>query len=270
MPPRGSDGRWGKRFADFCSKAKQLLTEAQVAVVFGCWTSASRKAVLPVFENLNGLLFYPVQYEGLEQSPNIFYTGAAPNQQIIPCVDYLLALSKRKIFWLGSDYIFPRTANLIVKAQLVAKGGELAGEVYLPLGSRDVDEAIAQILAVKPDAILNTLNGDRNVAFFLHLREAGLTADKLPVMSESVEEEVRAIGPENIAGHLVVWNYFQTVDTAQNQKFVKAYKAKYGKNRVTDDPIAAAYLGVYLWKQAVEYAIKEGWFNRSCQSQGGC
>jgi len=239
----------------FAQKAKQLLKEAKVAVVFGCWTSASRKAVLPVFENLNGLLFYPVPYEGLEQSPNIFYTGAAPNQQIIPCVDYLLALSKRKIFLLGSDYIFPRTANQIVKAQLVASGGELAGEVYLPLGSRDVDETIAHILAVKPDAILNTLNGDSNVAFFQKLREAGLTADKLPVMSVSVaEEEVRAIGPENIAGHLVVWNYFQTVDTAQNQKFVKAYKAKYGKNRVTDDPIAAAYLGVYLWKQAVEKA----------------
>ena len=239
----------------FAQKAKQLLKEAEVAVVFGCWTSASRKAVLPVFENLNGLLFYPVQYEGLEQSPNIFYTGAAPNQQIIPGVDYLLALSKRKIFLLGSDYIFPRTANQIVKAQLVASGGELAGEVYLPLGSRDVDETIAHILAVKPDAILNTLNGDSNVAFFQKLREAGLTADKLPVMSVSVaEEEVRAIGPENIAGHLVVWNYFQTLDVPENQKFVKAYKAKYGKNRVTDDPIEAAYLGVYLWKQAVEKA----------------
>lgn len=239
----------------FAQKAKQLLQEYKVAVVFGCWTSASRKAVLPVFEHLNGLLFYPVQYEGLEQSPNIFYTGAAPNQQIIPGVDYLLAQSKRKIFLLGSDYIFPRTANQIVKAQLVASGGELAGEVYLPLGSREVDAAIAHIVAVKPDAILNTLNGDSNIAFFRHLREAGLTADKLPVMSVSVaEEEVRAIGAENIAGHLTVWNYFQTLDTPENQQFVKAYKTKYGKNRVTDDPIEAAYLGVYLWKQAVEKA----------------
>jgi urea ABC transporter urea binding protein len=239
----------------FAQKAKQLLNDSQVSVVFGCWTSASRKAVLPVFENLNGLLFYPVQYEGLEQSPNIFYTGAAPNQQIIPGVDYLLGQGKRKIFLLGSDYIFPRTANQIVKAQLVAQGGELAGEVYLPMGSRDVGEAIADILAVKPDAILNTLNGDSNVAFFQKLREAGLTSDKLLVMSVSVaEEEVRAIGPENIIGHLVVWNYFQTVDTSENQKFVKAYKTRYGQNRVTDDPIEAAYLGVYLWKQAVEKA----------------
>ncbi len=239
----------------FAQKAKQLLLEAQVAVVFGCWTSASRKAVLPAFEQSNGLLFYPVQYEGLEQCPNIFYTGAAPNQQIVPGVNYLLAQGKRKIFLLGSDYIFPRTANLIVKAQLAALGGELAGEVYLPLGSRDVDEAIAHILAVKPDAILNTLNGDSNVAFFQKLREAGLKPEDLPVMSVSIaEEEVRAIGPSNIAGHLVVWNYFQTVDSAENRKFVKAYKAKYGENRVTDDPIEAAYLGVYLWKQAVEKA----------------
>ncbi len=239
----------------FSQKAKQLLLEAQVAVLFGCWTSASRKAVLPALEHSSGLLFYPVQYEGLEQSPNIFYTGAAPNQQIVPGVNYLLSQGKRKIFLLGSDYIFPRTANLIVKAQLAALGGELAGEVYLPLGSREVDEAIAHILAVKPDAILNTLNGDSNVAFFQKLREAGLKAQDLPVMSVSVaEEEVRAIGQENIAGHLVVWNYFQTVDTGANRKFVKAYKARYGENRVTDDPIEAAYLGVYLWKQAVEKA----------------
>ncbi|MEG4500158.1 urea ABC transporter substrate-binding protein [Microcoleus sp. F10-C6] len=239
----------------FAQKAKQLLLEAQVAVVFGCWTSASRKAVLPVFEHGRGLLFYPVQYEGLEQSPNIFYTGAAPNQQIVPGVNYLLAQGKRKIFLLGSDYIFPRTANRIVKAQLAALGGELAGEVYLPLGSREVGEAIAHILAVKPDAILNTLNGDSNVAFFHKLREAGLKPEDLPVMSVSIaEEEVRAIGPSNIAGHLVVWNYFQTVDTPENRKFVQAYKARYGENRVTDDPIEAAYLGVYLWKQAVEKA----------------
>lgn len=142
-----------------------------------------------------------------------------------------------------------------MKAQLAALGGELAGEVYLPLGSREVGEAIAHILAVKPDAIVNTLNGDSNVAFFLHLREAGVKPEDLPVMSVSVaEEEVRAIGPSNIAGHLVVWNYFETVDTPENRKFVKAYKARYGENRVTDDPIEAAYLGVYLWKQAVEKA----------------
>ncbi|NJK77001.1 MAG: urea ABC transporter substrate-binding protein [Microcoleus sp. SU_5_6] len=239
----------------FAKEAKRLLQEEGVAAVFGCWTSASRKAVLPVLENCNGLLFYPVQYEGIEQSSNIFYTGAAPNQQIVPGVDYLLSQGKRKIFLLGSDYIFPRTANQIVKAQLAASGGELAGEIYLPLGSMEVEEAIEHILAVKPDAVLNTLNGDTNVAFFQKLQESGLTADKLPIMSVSVaEEEIRAIGPANIAGHLIVWNYFQTVNTPENHKFVKAYKQKYGENRVTDDPIEAAYFGVYLWKEAVEKA----------------
>lgn len=239
----------------FAQKAKQLLLEEQVAVVFGCWTSASRKAVLPIFEHFNGLLFYPVQYEGLEQSPNIFYTGAAPNQQIIPGVDYLLEQGKRKIFLLGSDYIFPRTANQTIKALLAAKGGELAGEEYISLGSRDVSEAIAHIQALQPDAVFSTFNGSTNVDFFRKWRELGLSPDQLPVMSVSVaEEEVRQIGPENIAGHLAVWNYFQTVDTAENRQFVSAYKAKYGQDRVTDDPIEAAYLGVYLWKQAVEKA----------------
>lgn len=239
----------------FAQKAKQLLQEERVSVVFGCWTSASRKAVLPIFEELNGLLFYPLQYEGLEQSPNIFYTGAAPNQQIVPAVDYLLCEGKRKIYLLGSDYIFPRTANQIIKAQLVARGGELVGEEYIPLGSNEVRTAIAHIQAVQPDAIVSTLNGDINVVFFQKLREAGLTSDRLPVMSVSVaEEEIRAIEAKNIAGHLVVWNYFQTLDTPENQKFVTAYKAKYGPDRVTDDPIEAAYVGVYLWKQAVEKA----------------
>ncbi|MGL5061087.1 MAG: urea ABC transporter substrate-binding protein, partial [Microcoleus sp.] len=239
----------------FAREAKQLLLEARVAAIFGCWTSASRKAVLPVLENNNGLLFYPVQYEGLEQSPNIFYTGAAPNQQIVPGVDYLLSQGKRKIFLLGSDYIFPQMANGLVKAQLAACGGELVGEMYLPLGSMEVFETIDHILAVKPDAVLNTLNGDTNVAFFQQLQAAGLTADKLPIMSVSVaEEEIRTIEPKNISGHLVVWNYFQTVNTPENRKFVKAYQEKYGANRVTDDPIEAAYFGVYLWKQAVEKA----------------
>ena len=239
----------------FAQKAKQLLLEKQVSVVFGCWTSASRKAVLPVFEQLNGLLFYPVQYEGLEQSPNIFYTGAAPNQQIIPGINYLLSQGKRKIFLLGSDYIFPRTANLIVKAQLAVSDGELVGEEYIALGSMDVSTTIAHIQAIQPDAIFNTLNGDTNIAFFQKWRETGITPEQLLIMSVSVaEEEVRAIGSENLANHLVVWNYFQSVDTPENRNFVSAYQAKYGQNRVTDDPIEAAYFGVYLWKKAVEQA----------------
>ncbi|MCT7950668.1 urea ABC transporter substrate-binding protein [Ancylothrix sp. C2] len=239
----------------FSVKARKLLEEDKVAVVFGCWTSASRKAVLPVFESLNGLLFYPVQYEGLEQSPNIVYTGAAPNQQIIPAVEYLLAKGKRRFFLIGSDYIFPRTANQIIKAQLAALGGELVGEDYIPLGGKDFSQIFAHIEATQPNAIINSLNGDSNVAFFKALQEGGISAESLPVMSVSVAEaEMCAIGPENMCGHFLVWNYFQTVDTPQNQNFVKAFKEKYGEDRITDDPIEAAYIGVYLWKQAVEKA----------------
>lgn len=239
----------------FAEKAGKLLQQDKVAVVFGCWTSASRKAVLPVFERLNGLLFYPVQYEGLEQSPNIFYTGAEPTEQIVPAVDYLLKQGKKKIYLLGSDYVFPRTANKIIKAQLGANGGTVAGEEYTPLGATEFSTIISKIQAAQPDAIFNTLNGDSNVAFFKQFKDAGFTADKLPVLSVSVaEEEVRGIGADNIAGHLVAWNYFQTTNTPENKKFVAAYKAKYGANRVTDDPIEAGYFGVYLWKLAVEKA----------------
>ncbi|MDQ2732457.1 MAG: urea ABC transporter substrate-binding protein [Armatimonadota bacterium] len=239
----------------FAEKAKKLIQQDKVAVVFGCWTSASRKAVLPVFESLHGLLFYPVQYEGLESSPNIYYTGAEPTEQIVPGVNYLLNKGKKKIYLLGSDYVFPRTANKIIKAQLKAMGGTLAGEEYTPLGATEYSTVISKIKAAKPDAIFNTLNGDSNVAFFKQFKDAGFTADKLPVLSVSVaEEEVRGIGPSNIAGHLVAWNYFQTIDTPENKKFVAAYKAKYGANRVTDDPIEAGYFGVYLWKKAVEAA----------------
>jgi urea transport system substrate-binding protein len=239
----------------FNEKARKLIQKDNVAVVFGGWTSASRKAMLPSFEELNGLLFYPVQYEGLEQSPNIFYTGAEPSQQIVPAVDYLLEKGKKRIYLLGSDYVFPRTANKIIKAQLAAKSLAPAGEEYLPLGGTEVSTIISKIRAAQPDAVFNTLNGDSNVAFFKQFKDAGFTAEKLPVLSVSIaEEEVRGIGPDNIAGHLVSWNYYQTTSTPENKKFVEAYKAKYGAKRVTDDPIEAGYFGVYLWKLAVEKA----------------
>ena len=240
----------------FAEKAKKLLQQDAVSVVFGCWTSASRKAVKPVFEELNGLLFYPVQYEGLEQSPNIFYTGAEPTQQIIPGVDYLVKeLGKKKIYLLGSDYVFPRTANLIIKKQLEAMGVELAGEEYVPLGGTEFSTIISKIQEAAPDAIFNTLNGDSNVAFFKQFKDAGFTAESLPVMSVSVaEEEVRGIGTEYLAGHFTAWNYYQTVDSPENKKFVEAYKKAYGEDRVTSDPAEAGYFGVYLWKAMVEKA----------------
>lgn len=240
----------------FAEKAKKLIEIDKVPVVFGCWTSASRKAVLPVFESLNGLLYYPVQYEGLESSPNIFYAGATTNQQIIPAVEYLLTQAGRKSFYLlGSDYVFPRTANKIIKAQLKASGLTEVGEEYTPLGATEYSTVISKIQASGADVVFNTLNGDSNVAFFKQLKDAGLTAETLPTLSVSVaEEEIRGIGPDNMVGHLTAWNYFQTTDVPENKKFVAAYKAKYGDNRVTDDPIEAAYFMVYLWAEAVKKA----------------
>src|SRR5919202_3469226 len=241
----------------FAEKAKKLIEQDKVVSIFGCWTSASRKAVLPVFEEKNHMLWYPVQYEGQECSKSIFYTGAAPNQQIEPSVDWLLTNKGKEFFLVGSDYVFPRTANTIIKAQLQAKGGKMVGEDYLPLGNTEVTPIIAKIKAALPKGgvIYNTLNGDSNVAFFKQLQGAGLTPDKYPSMSVSIaEEEVKAIGPEYLKGHYAAWNYFMTVDSPTNKKFVEAFKKKYGNDRVTNDPMEAAYIAVYLWKQAVEKA----------------
>jgi urea transport system substrate-binding protein len=241
----------------FAEKAEKLIDQDKVAVVFGCWTSASRKAVLPVFESKDHMLWYPVQYEGQECSKNIFYTGAAPNQQIEPAVDWLLENKGQQFFLVGSDYVFPRTANTIIKEQLKAKGGETVGEDYLPLGNTEVTPIITKIKAALPDGgvIFNSLNGDSNVAFFKQLQGAGMGPDKYPVMSVSIaEEEVRQIGKDFLLGHYASWNYFQTVESPENEKWVSDFKAEYGDDRVTNDPMEAAYIMVYLWKQAVESA----------------
>lgn len=239
----------------FAEKARKLISEDGVATVFGGWTSASRKAMLPVFEELNGLLWYPVQYEGLEASPNIFYTGATTNQQIVPAVTWLLENRGKTFFLLGSDYVFPRTANKIIKEQLKAEGGELVGEEYTPLGHTDYATIISKIKAAKPDVVFNTLNGDSNVAFFKQLKDAGITAKDMTTLSVSVaEEEIRGIGVDVLEGHLAAWNYYQTTDTPENKTFVENYKKKYGADRVTADPIEAGYDAVYLWAAAVEKA----------------
>ncbi|WP_336775691.1 urea ABC transporter substrate-binding protein [Paenibacillus sp. MMO-58] len=239
----------------FAEKARKLLSEDKVATVFGGWTSSSRKAMKPVFEELNGLLWYPVQYEGLEASPNIFYTGATTNQQIVPAVDWLLENRGKKFYLLGSDYVFPRTANLIIKEQLKAKGGEMVGEEYTPLGHTDYSTIISKIKEAKPDVVFNTLNGDSNVAFFKQLKDAGITAKDITTLSVSVaEEEIRGIGADVLQGHLAAWNYYETTDTPANKTFVENYKKKYGEDRVTADPIEAGYTAVYLWKAAVEKA----------------
>jgi urea transport system substrate-binding protein len=239
----------------FAREAEHLITSEKVSVVFGCWTSASRRIVKPVFEKHNHLLFYPLQYEGLEQSPNIVYTGAAPNQQIIPAVKWAFDKGWKRPFLVASDYVFPRAANEIIKAQVAALRGKVAGEEYILLGSTDVKAAVDRIAAARPDVILNTINGDTNVAFFTALRAAGITPDKIPTISFSIaEDELRSTNARTMAGDYAVWNYFQSMDTPENKEFVARFKQKYGQDRVTDDPIEAAYFGLYLWAQAVKDA----------------
>ena len=241
--------------AVFAEKAKTLIEKNCVAAVFGGWTSASRKAMKPVFEADNALLFYPLQYEGMEASPNIFYSGAAPNQQIVPALDYLKEQGHKKLFLVGSDYVFPQTANRIVKAYAAGNGMEVVGEEYTPMGSTDFNTIVNKLKASGADAVVNTLNGDSNVAFFKEYKASGLEAKTLPVISMSIaEEEVASIGLDNVLGQLTAWNYYQTLDSAENQTFVKDFKATYGANRPTSDPMESAYTSVYLWKAMVEKA----------------
>ncbi len=240
---------------NFEREAIRLIQEEKVSVLFGCWTSASRKVVKDVVERFNHLLFYPVQYEGLEQSPNIIYTGAAPNQQIIPAVKWAFDHLGERFFLVGSDYVFPRTANAIIRDQVMALGGEIVGERYIPLGSRVVSEIVAEIVAAKPTVILNTINGDSNTEFFHVLRRAGVTSDRISTMSFSLaESELAAIDPQIMAGDFAAWNYFQSIKSPRNQKFVTQFQKKYGNHRVTDDPMEAAFFGVHLWAQAVRDA----------------
>lgn len=239
----------------FAEKATKLISQDCVAAVFGGWTSASRKAMLPVFEENNALLFYPVQYEGLEASPNIFYTGATTNQQIVPAMDYLASEGVTELFLVGSDYVFPRTANKIINSYAEANGITIVGEEYAPLGHTDFSTIVNKLRSSGATAVFNTLNGDSNVAFFKEYKNAGLSAETTPVVSVSIaEEEVAGIGLDNIEGQLAAWNYFQTVDTPENTTFVEAFKAKYGENRVTSDPMQAAYVSLHIWKLMVEAA----------------
>ncbi|MEY2478427.1 MAG: urea transport system substrate-binding protein [Actinomycetota bacterium] len=239
----------------FAQKIEKLLTSDKVATVFGGWTSASRKAMKPVVEGANGLLFYPVQYEGLEVSPNIFYTGATTNQQIVPALDYLKEKGLTKVFLVGSDYVFPRTANKEIKAYAAANGLQILGEEYLQLGDTNVQGIVQKVFEAQPQVVFNTLNGDTNVSFFKELKAKGNTPDKIQTVSVSIaEEEVGGVGAENLAGHLVAWNYYMTTDLPKNKEFVAAFKAKYGANKNTDDPIEAGYNSVYIWKAAVEKA----------------
>ncbi len=273
--PVVADGR--SDWATFAQEAERLILEERVSTIFGCWTSASRKNVKQIVEKHNHLLIYPLQYEGLEDSANIIYTGAAPNQQIIPAVKWCMDNVGKKFFLIGSDYVFPRTANAIIRDQLTALQGEIVGEEYILLGSKDVSRVIQLILQTRPDVILNTINGDSNVAFFQALREAGISPNQIPTMSFSIaEEELRNMNIQQMAGDYAVWNYFQSIDRKENREFVGRYKARYGSTRVTDDPIVTAYFSVYLWAQAVEEgqsdsvsSIRERIKDQSYKAPGG-
>jgi urea transport system substrate-binding protein len=239
----------------FAQKAQKLIQEDKVVTVFGGWTSASRKAMLPVFERFHALLWYPVQFEGNECSADIMYSGAQPNQQILPALDWAKEKVYKSYFLLGSDYVFPRTANLILKKHIIHDGLTVAGEEYVPLGGTDFSAIVNKITAAKPDIVFNTLNGDSNVSFFKQMEAAGMPPSKLPVMSFSIAEpEAKAMGASLVQGSYAAWNYFQTLDDPASKRFVTAYQAKYGADSVVDDPMAHGYLDVYTWAAAAEKA----------------
>ena len=240
----------------FAREAERLIKQQQAVVIFGCWTSACRKGVLPVVEAADHLLVYPMAYEGLEQSPSIVYTGAAPNQQITPAVQWCLdALKARRFFLVGSDYIWPRCVNEIVRDQLTSLGAELAGEAYVPFGSTDLAATAAAIAAAKPDVILSSVVGDSAIPFARAVRAAGLDQATTPIVTFAIgENELRGDAAAEMAGHYAAWNYFQSLDRPQNKAFVRAFQARYGADRTTSDPMVAAYNSVLLWAQAVREA----------------
>lgn len=259
----------------FAQKALSLITQGATSL-FGCWTSSSRKAVRAVVEQHNMLLWYPLQYEGLEQSPNIFYTGSCLNQQVEPSVRWLVDNHHRRFYLLGSDYIFPWTAHKLIKEKLAVLGGEVVAEQYVPLGHQSFDQIIHQIQQIQPDIVFSTLNGDSNLAFYRQFHRAGINASDVPIMATSVtEEELQIIG-EVAKGHYACWSYFQTLDLPTNHEFVHNFQTRYGQHRVTSDPIEAAYSQLYLWKQSVESAqsfdthcVRQAAYGQSFNAPGG-
>ena len=237
----------------FAREAERLIYDEGVTVLFGCWTSASRKSVLPVLERSDHLLIYPMAYEGLEACPNVIYTGAAPNQQITPAVQWCQStLNARRFFLLGSDYIWPHCVNAIISDQLMGLGVEKVAEQYVPFGSTNLKAYVQEIVDTQPDVILCSVVGDSAIAFFRELREAGISPDDIPVITFALaEDELRSTNHADMVGHYAAWNYFQSIDSEENKRFVSAFKERYGAERVTSDVIAAAYNSVYLWANAV-------------------
>lgn len=240
----------------FAREAERLIADEQASVIFGCWTSASRKNVLPVVEAADHLLVYPMAYEGLETSPQVIYTGAAPNQQITPAVQWCHAtLAARRFFLIGSDYIWPHCVNAIISDQLAGLGAEKVAEAYVPFGSTDVARFVEQIRNTEPDVVLCSVVGDSALALFDALKDAGIDPEEIPVVTFAIaEEELRLIDHADLIGHYAAWNYFQSIDREENREFVGAFKARYGQERVTSDVIAASYNSVRLWANAVREA----------------
>ncbi|MDA9973540.1 urea ABC transporter substrate-binding protein, partial [Alphaproteobacteria bacterium] len=246
----------------FAEKARELLTVSKVDVMFGCWTSVSRKSVLPVIEELNGLLFYPVQYEGEESSKNVFYTGASPNQQAIPATDYYLEeLGVKKFALLGTDYVYPRTTNKILKQYLIDNGIPESDIFvnYTPFGHSDWSKIVGDVVALGADGkkvgVISTINGDANIGFYKELAAAGIKADDIPVVAFSVgEEELSGLDTKNLVGHLAAWNYFQSAESDLNTNFIKQWKNTMGNKRVTNDPMEAHVIGFKMYVKAVEKA----------------
>jgi urea transport system substrate-binding protein len=240
----------------FAEKARKLIQQDRAAAVFGCYTSASRKAVLPVFEQYKGLLYYPTYYEGLEQSPNVIYTGAEATQQSIAAVEWAIKKQGwKKVYLFGSDYIWPRTTNKIVRKAVEQMGGTVVGEEYLPLGHTQFGSLINKVKLKKPDVILSTLVGGSNVAYYKQAVASGLTGTKQPTIALGItEEEISGIGAENVEGVYSVMGYFQLLDNLVNKKFVADFKARYGEKRPVGDTMEAAYIAPFLWKMAVEKA----------------
>ncbi len=240
----------------FARKAQELIRDEHVDVIFGCWTSASRKTVLPVVEAADHLLVYPMAYEGLEQSPNIIYVGPAPNQQIIPAVQWASAqLGAKRFMLIGSDYIWPRCVNAIAGDQIRGLGAEVVDERYVPFGSNRVDSLVQEIVQARPDVVLSSVVGDSAVAFFRRLREAGIRSEDVPVINFSVaEDELQYMPRGDMVGDYAAWNYFQSLTSPTNQKFVSDFKVRYGKQRTTSAVAQSAYNGVKMWAQAVRDA----------------
>jgi urea transport system substrate-binding protein len=252
-----ADGR--SDWPTFAREAQRLIDKDNVSVIFGCWTSASRKSVKPVVEHRNHLLIYPMAYEGLEQSPNIVYTGAAPNQQVIPAVSWCFeSLKARKFFLVGSDYVWPHCVNEIVKDQLKALGAECIGESYILFGTADVGASVEAIKKASPDVIISTVVGDSNKPFYQRLQSAGLPPQRIPVLSFSIaEDELRSLPLRDMVGDYAAWDYFQSIARPENREFIQRFKMMYGPDRVVSDVMEAAYCSVHLWAQAVVEAQSE-------------